>query len=273
VLYSAANSPKKSRSPSWVANWDDEEFPQINLANASDWCDYSACGESSPTMIVLPDSLYLQTNGIIIDKLEKMSSFSPADDHRKCRRDIYTAWKELQFLLKPENPYHGQRLDEVIWRAMICDKQGESLLELEHVSEEARSLLSWDHMRMSNEARSWYSVYGDPERIKQYFPARESIKRAHEEGFMQTAVQYAGMSMNMMHWKRFAASLKGYLTSVPVSSLPGDILCIVMGAAVPFVLRPVDGGYQLIGECYVHGLMNGEALKIPELKVETLIIV
>lgn len=38
-----------------------------------------------------------------------------------------------------------------------------------------------------------------------------------------------------------------------------DLVCVLYGAAVPFVIRPVtDGtGYILIGECYIYGLMSG----------------
>ena len=271
VLYCAANSRQGFDGPSWVANWDDKEFPQTRLVNLAESGYYSASGISSPMMNVLPGSSNLQISGIIVDKLEQLSNFSPDDNRRKCRNDIYTAWKELQSLLKAENPYHGRCLHEVIWRTMICDKIGELLHE--NMSVEARSVLAWDHRKMSNETKSWYSVYGDPKRTELYFPTTEKIKRMHEESFMQTAVQYAGTYLNMMHWKSFAASLDGYLASVPVSSLPGDLVCVVMGAEVPFVLRPLHGGYQLIGECYVHGLMCGEALKMTGLEVETLTLV
>ncbi|KAH7039491.1 heterokaryon incompatibility protein-domain-containing protein [Macrophomina phaseolina] len=42
----------------------------------------------------------------------------------------------------------------------------------------------------------------------------------------------------------------------PISARPWDAICILDGASVPFVLRPVDqetGKYFLIGECYLHG--------------------
>jgi hypothetical protein len=40
-----------------------------------------------------------------------------------------------------------------------------------------------------------------------------------------------------------------------------DVVCILYGAAVPFVIRPVgDGNYLLVGECYVHGIMAGEVI-------------
>ena len=50
----------------------------------------------------------------------------------------------------------------------------------------------------------------------------------------------------------------------PTKSQKGDILCILFGCSVPVVLRKVkilgDHAFQLIGEAFVHGLMEGQAL-------------
>jgi hypothetical protein len=41
----------------------------------------------------------------------------------------------------------------------------------------------------------------------------------------------------------------------------GDIVCVLLGAPVPFVLREyAQGKYFLIGECYMDGFMDGQAL-------------
>lgn len=42
---------------------------------------------------------------------------------------------------------------------------------------------------------------------------------------------------------------------------PGDRVCILFGAQVPFILRPVREFWEVIGEAYVHGIMDGEALE------------
>jgi hypothetical protein len=42
----------------------------------------------------------------------------------------------------------------------------------------------------------------------------------------------------------------------------GDLVTVLLGADMPYVLRPPReaGSWKLIGESYVHGMMNGEAL-------------
>jgi hypothetical protein len=44
------------------------------------------------------------------------------------------------------------------------------------------------------------------------------------------------------------------------SAHPGDIVCIIYGCTVPVLLRerPDKDGFTFIGECYVHGMMDGE---------------
>jgi len=41
-------------------------------------------------------------------------------------------------------------------------------------------------------------------------------------------------------------------------------VCVLFGGKTPFCLRPWGHGYLLVGECYVHGLMNGEAMGMLE---------
>lgn len=63
----------------------------------------------------------------------------------------------------------------------------------------------------------------------------------------------------------FAVTKKGYLALVPRYAVSGDMVCLTMGAAVPFLLRRHDQAskaedkcFKLVGECYVHGMMDGE---------------
>lgn len=46
----------------------------------------------------------------------------------------------------------------------------------------------------------------------------------------------------------------------PAAARPGDIICILFGAPVPFVLRNVEpGSFAFIGSCYLNGMMSVKA--------------
>jgi hypothetical protein len=58
----------------------------------------------------------------------------------------------------------------------------------------------------------------------------------------------------------------------PPCARSGDVVVVFNGSATPSVLRPVgDGSYQLVGECYMNGLMEGEVLQM-DTKQETFVI-
>ncbi|KAK2626472.1 hypothetical protein QTJ16_003647 [Diplocarpon rosae] len=59
--------------------------------------------------------------------------------------------------------------------------------------------------------------------------------------------------------KRFCVSARGRMAAVPPRCKPGDILAIINGARMPYVLRENGGeNFSIVGCCYVHGAMYGE---------------
>lgn len=74
--------------------------------------------------------------------------------------------------------------------------------------------------------------------------------------------------------RRFFLTEKGYMGLGPKSMRKGDVVFILRGGQVPFLLRPAGrenvhrvgevDTHVLVGDCYVHGIMDGEA--VPESK-------
>jgi hypothetical protein len=55
---------------------------------------------------------------------------------------------------------------------------------------------------------------------------------------------------------------QGYLGLFPQGTQSGDIITILFGSSMPILLRPFNNNrYKMVGACYVHGVMEGEALK------------
>lgn len=60
--------------------------------------------------------------------------------------------------------------------------------------------------------------------------------------------------------RKFFTTTKGFIGLGPRSVRPGDSVCIFSGGRVPFVLRKDGDHHCLVGESYVHGLMEGQAI-------------
>lgn len=59
-------------------------------------------------------------------------------------------------------------------------------------------------------------------------------------------------------------SERGHFCLLPKDTKPLDVVFIPHGGKVPLVLRPTEQygaiDYGLVGECYVHGAMFGDAM-------------
>lgn len=62
-------------------------------------------------------------------------------------------------------------------------------------------------------------------------------------------------------YRRLGVTESGYYLLGPDIMQAGDVVVVLHGGRTPFVLRPKDGGWTLLGECYMHGMMDGEAMR------------
>jgi len=62
--------------------------------------------------------------------------------------------------------------------------------------------------------------------------------------------------------RTFFISKTGYMGVGPKAVEDGDSICVVLGCEVPLLLRKNGDQYLLVGECFVWGLMDGEAMRM-----------
>lgn len=62
--------------------------------------------------------------------------------------------------------------------------------------------------------------------------------------------------------RRLIISEDKHMGAAPRETQKGDLIYVLIGCSVPVILRKSegDGEFEFIGECYVHGFMDGEAL-------------
>jgi Heterokaryon incompatibility protein (HET) len=82
--------------------------------------------------------------------------------------------------------------------------------------------------------------------------------------------------------RRFFRTAKGYIGLGPRSLECKDKVAILFGGSVPFVLREADSSsqrYHLIGESYIHGIMDGAIMdqwtsgKLPRIKEQEILLI
>jgi hypothetical protein len=77
--------------------------------------------------------------------------------------------------------------------------------------------------------------------------------------------RYTSALTPLLHRRLFFTS-SGQLGLGPANMISGDVVVVLFGGKVPFVLRQVDAGsdgaqWRLVGECYVFGIMDGEMVE------------
>ncbi|KAF3033673.1 hypothetical protein E8E12_001601 [Didymella heteroderae] len=77
--------------------------------------------------------------------------------------------------------------------------------------------------------------------------------------------QYLAEVFEKLIGRCFFRANDGYLGLAPIGTRVGDAVCVLLGSRHPVVLRPagsIDGysAWEVVGVCYTHGLMDGEAI-------------
>ncbi|KAF4443717.1 Heterokaryon incompatibility 6 OR allele [Fusarium acutatum] len=86
---------------------------------------------------------------------------------------------------------------------------------------------------------------------------KECIKG--EEAF---AIKALGFFAAIARSRRFARTDMGLVGYVPMRASRGDLVVVLYGSKVPFVVREKGHGrYALVGECYMDGIMHGEGIR------------
>ncbi|CZR35522.1 hypothetical protein LB506_010365 [Fusarium annulatum] len=75
-------------------------------------------------------------------------------------------------------------------------------------------------------------------------------------------------------YRGFAITFGGWFVVGPDIMQAEDVVVVLYGGRTPFLLRRKDDGtWILVGECYVHGMMNGEVFDLDGVEEEEFVIV
>lgn len=104
--------------------------------------------------------------------------------------------------------------------------------------------------------------------LKDLFPYFRPTFQAEEGGKPRSSIAWdMQLAVISLVGRRLALTVKGRLCLVPEDAQSGDMVAI-LDCPFPVILRLVEGGYKFIGECFVHGIMDGDASLLNEVAKE-----
>jgi hypothetical protein len=162
-------------------------------------------------------------------------------------------------------PYLDQSLDEAVWRTLIGDKTQLVRPAPGHYGRVIRSVVQrWQET--ADVAQSSDPRMTARQDVAETLRDRWGAKRVEEiEQDAQDLKKIDPLfdSRQSGQTYMFCTTESGYIAMVPELSQVGDIVCLIYGLDVPYVMRKVEGRFRLVGTSYVHGLMDGQGLDLP----------
>jgi hypothetical protein len=266
--------------PSWVVDWSKSKgIEACSLASLSSekYTVYKAAVEEKPQIRNDLDDNAIELGGLHVDHIKTLGNIMPSpsrDGQLVNQSDYNDKWiwwfqettSMIQYL--PLQYHTGQTRSEAYWRTCICDHGWSNRPA---TSDYEQKFMDWKESLYKKylEDHSW-----DPTCLSQdeqeFLQGRENDPRPFKERF-EGGYAFSNALGASCNGRCFAITEEGYMAIVPPGTKEGDMVCLFMGAQVPFLLRPLstsDGErsnqkpiYQLVGECYVHGMMDGEGMR------------
>ncbi|KAK3298692.1 heterokaryon incompatibility protein-domain-containing protein [Chaetomium fimeti] len=252
-------SPRRERRlPSWAPDWRTSQGHIMSEPTSP----HRACGSKKPDLRITPSAPEVLTiRGTRIDLIENCSDvLEKGAFHEKkinsgntTRAAVETLWTEIcgnanGFGL--HNKYAGGEESSFFAYVQTLSNGCMAIYWQDHAAEEYGAV---PHEKWLAHGAAYLAKVVDKAAIS------PELRGLAEKG---DAHKWSRAATGASHNRRFARTTRGYFVMGPQAMEKADIVCVLFGGKMPFCLRPCPGSgfYLLVGECYVHGFMNGEAV-------------
>lgn len=270
-----------SSLPSWIPDWT-VKFPRNHVK----WLKgMNASRGISSVWSISADGCRLSCKGIVVDTINSLSlslsenvPYGTVIDH----------WA-------PNKPprahrYRDENIREALRRTLSSGHPGSSMAlldcifwvdwdDIETAGQNDEQLYKfWTHMQLISENPHWenfdrfrqmnayFSIFGIP--LRDFFPSMRSYipqlpwdPKRGTELITEDIVRVMELAVISIQYRRLVTTQTGFLGLVPEETQQGDVIAVMYGCNFPVVLRPDGDRFKVVGECYVDGLMSGEAME------------
>ena len=84
--------------------------------------------------------------------------------------------------------------------------------------------------------------------------------------------RYYQALQGLAHGRVMILTRRGFLGIAPWGTMVGDSVCVLLGVPMPVILRSDFSFFKFVGECYLHGIMNGEVMQDESVSIENIVL-
>jgi hypothetical protein len=254
--------------PSWVPDWSDFRVFNRGLRTSFSWIDYSdttkpahlgfprqysASAELELKLHKAVDSSTLQVSGMRLDEVVRVVLFSP-DNLSKNEFGQDTTSQILRVFEAAVCLLKGKELESWASHFIKTTSAEQHRLGGRTWDQSFRDGCSFLHdLLLHNEAQSsmFLSHCGD----------KKALDLLHNLSDGGVSEEYSALVGNFCFDRSFVTTSKGRMGIGPSDTRVGDTVSVIPGGGVPYIMRQNGSGWALVGESYIAGLMNGEAIQ------------
>lgn len=249
ALYGAGIAGRDVQLPSWVPNWTQRKLSKSRSLAVSGHIGLSyAAASDAPAQIrvgKIPEELIVSAS--YLDVISRTLRFpSPANEVEK--PGIAYAAMLKAFFDEADDMFSSHEVYVT----------GESLLEVQW-----RTLIGNLGIRPQSPPEEFGQKYLACRKVIDELKGEELFPNLYSENQYFARLLAVTMTYDLCEMR------SGLFGMMPMGTQVGDSIYFFAGSRMPFVMRPFlgdDNNYQIVGPCYVHGMMNGEALRSEEWK-------
>lgn len=266
IICHAGKQSTSNQLPTWTPDWSNNIFPNSFSISTAHRESTPSCYRAGGVMDIQPtfsgDLTRIMIYGYVFDEVLSIANsdslqcyeFHQTPSDEKVYEDDGKVFKALCYSLFAQSSSLGrtsfelyeQKFVEVCRQTYPADKKNTLKDPVKEWYEEnkqfyihGRSLENWI-------AKQPKSLNNSPITVKSSYSSESDPFR---ESFGRTNFR-----------RQLFTTKRGYIGLAPLGADCGDIVCIFPGCSVPLILRQQQWFHELIGDCYVHGIMNGEAI-------------
>jgi hypothetical protein len=281
ILQHAGNDNRTPDLPSWVPDWSYQSRSNVQV-------DLYNCSGSSRASISVSESdpNVLRVRGTIIDNI-RMTGMAWRYYSTDEEQEKFAPFEKAPELTHPPFTDEDSRcLIRDVAKGLVDTNRAKLKVSEDAYLAMARTLVmdrTWRGERTGADD-SFPDSYNGFERLYAAAPKDDTPEttKVHKSGIFDWVWDFdedEESTLRSQSWpfevavqeshkgRRFCITANGYMCTAPYNSERGDVVVIFEGFRMPFVLRKSGNDWKLVGDCYVHGIMDGE-LVVPVKDIE-----